>query len=164
MLRSALRNLFQSKIRLALAVGGVALALMLILALDAVVGGMEAKLTSYIDYSGADIFVAQSGVRNMHGHLSAAAIGKVRCAVGRPTVTPVLYLTNVVVANESATRPCDRAAASSRRGRVSPEGRALPFPQRVIDRGLPSNRGRIGDTVEICREFTLPACRKARPI
>ena len=63
MLRIALRNLFQNKVRLVLAVGGVALALMLILALDAVVGGMEAKLTAYIDYSGADIFVAQSGAR-----------------------------------------------------------------------------------------------------
>ena len=46
MLRIALRNLFQNKIRLVLAVGGVALALMLILALDAVVGGIVAKISS----------------------------------------------------------------------------------------------------------------------
>ena len=36
MLRIALRNLFQNKVRLLISVGGVALALMLILALDAV--------------------------------------------------------------------------------------------------------------------------------
>jgi hypothetical protein len=58
MLRIAIRNLFQNKVRLLIAVGGVALALMLITALDAVVGGMETRLTAYIDYSGADIFVA----------------------------------------------------------------------------------------------------------
>jgi putative ABC transport system permease protein len=108
MLRIAIRNLFQNKIRLVMAVGGVALALMLILALDAVVGGMEAKLTAYIDYSGADIFVAQSGVRNMHMAASALPLSvrsQVRAVPGVATVTPVLYLTNVVVSGGIVTWP-----------------------------------------------------------
>ncbi|MBI5828931.1 MAG: ABC transporter permease, partial [Chloroflexi bacterium] len=60
----ALRNLFQNKARLVISVGGVALALMLILSLDAIFTGMERRVTAYIDQSGADIFVSQSGVRN----------------------------------------------------------------------------------------------------
>ena len=36
---------------------------MLILALDAIFTGMEGQVTAYIDHGGADIFVAQSGVR-----------------------------------------------------------------------------------------------------
>ena len=66
MIRLAFRNLFQTKIRLLISVGGVALALLLILALDAIFTGVEKRLTAYIDNSGADIFVAQSEVRNLH--------------------------------------------------------------------------------------------------
>ncbi len=66
MLRYALRNLLQNKIRLVISVGGVALALTLILALDAILTGVEGQLSAYIDHSGADVFVSQSGVRNLH--------------------------------------------------------------------------------------------------
>ena len=66
MIRLAFRNLFQNKARLVISVGGVALALLLILSLDAVFTGVERQVTAYIDSSGADIMVAQSDVRNMH--------------------------------------------------------------------------------------------------
>ncbi len=164
MLRIALRNLFQNKVRLAIAVGGVALAFMLILALDAVVGGMEAKLTAYIDYSGADIFVAQSGVRNMHMAASAIPLSvksQVRAVAGAASVTPVLYLTNVVVANETRHLayvigvPPKPAAG----GPWSiAQGRAIPRPgEAIIDRGIAEQSGvRIGDTVEILGgDFTV---------
>jgi len=54
----ALRNLVQNKIRLVISMGGVALALSLILALDAIMTGVEGRLTAYIDNSGADVFVS----------------------------------------------------------------------------------------------------------
>jgi len=66
MLRLAFRNLFQSKVRLAISVGGIALALMLVLTLDAIMTGAEKRLTAYIDNSEADVWVAQSGIRNLH--------------------------------------------------------------------------------------------------
>jgi putative ABC transport system permease protein len=164
MLRIALRNLFQSKIRLALAVGGVALALMLILALDAVVGGMEAKLTAYIDYSGADIFVAQSGVRNMHMASSALPLSvrsQVRAVPGVATVTPVLYLTNLVVSGDNRHLayviglPPKAVAGGPWRivaGKAQPASR-----EAIIDRGIAEQSGiGIGDTVEILGEdFTV---------
>jgi putative ABC transport system permease protein len=164
MLRIALRNLFQNKIRLAIAVGGVALALMLILALDAVVGGMEAKLTAYIDYSGADIFVAQSGVRNMHMAASALPLSvksQVRAVPGVATVTPVLYLTNVVVAGENRHLAyvigLPAKVAAGRPWRIV-MGKRQPGPQEaIIDRGVAEQSGiRLGDTVEILgADFTV---------
>lgn len=49
MTRLAFRNLFQNKIRMMISVGGVALALLLILSLDAIFTGVEQRITVYID-------------------------------------------------------------------------------------------------------------------
>lgn len=157
MLRIALRNLFQNKVRLAIAVGGVALALMLIVALDAVVAGTETRLTAYIDFSGADIFVAQSGVRNMHMAASVLPLSvrnQVRAVPGVATVTPVLYLTNVVVSGENRHLayviglPANAVVGGPWRVVA---GRALPGPREaIIDRGVAEQSGiGLGDTVEI---------------
>ena len=164
MLRIALRNLFQNKVRLAIAVGGVALALMLIVALDAVVGGTETRLTAYIDYSGADIFVAQSGVRNMHMAASALPLSvrsQVRAVPGVATVTPVLYLTNVVVSGENRHLayviglPANAVVGGPWR---IVAGKALPGSREaIIDRGVAEQFGiGLGAMVEILGEdFTV---------
>ena len=49
MIRLAFRNLFQNKTRLLISVGGVALALLLILALDAIFTGVERQPTANLD-------------------------------------------------------------------------------------------------------------------
>lgn len=103
MFRLALRNLFQSRVRLSASVGGVALALLLILALDAVVAGMERQLTTYIDRSGADIIVAQGGVRNMHmasSAMSSSVRSRVRAVPGVAAVTAIQYATNMITVGE----------------------------------------------------------------
>lgn len=103
MLRLALRNLFQSRVRLGASAGGVALALLLILALDAVVAGMERQLTVYIDSSRADIIVAQEGVRNMHMASSAmkrSVRSRVRAIPGVAAVTSIQYATNMITVGE----------------------------------------------------------------
>lgn len=99
MFRYALRNLLQSKIRFVISVGGVALALLLILALDAIVTGVEGQLTAYIDHSGADVFVAQAGVRNLHmvsSTLPASVVNNVRAVPGVTSVTPIMYVTDTM--------------------------------------------------------------------
>ena len=78
MSRLAFRNLFQNKIRLVISIGGVALALLLILSLDAIFTGVERQITAYINHSGADIFVSQSNVRNMHMAASSLPVTLVR--------------------------------------------------------------------------------------
>ncbi len=103
MIRLAVRNLFQNKIRLAISVGGVALALLLILALDAIFNGVEKQITAYINHSGADIFVSQLNVRNMHmasSSLPMTTVQQVEAVPGVSTVTPILYLSNMVVVGE----------------------------------------------------------------
>jgi len=66
----AKRNLFQDKTRLALSVGGVALAIMLILVLNGFLTGMNIQITSYLENSPGSIVVAQKGVFNLLGATS----------------------------------------------------------------------------------------------
>src|SRR6266699_3423210 len=99
MFHYALRNLLQNKMRLVISVGGVALALSLILALDAIMTGVEGRLTAYIDHAGADIFVSQAGVRNLHmvsSTLPATVVGKVQAVSGVTAATPILYVTDTM--------------------------------------------------------------------
>jgi len=103
MFRLGYRNLFQSRTRFIVSVGGVALALLLILSLDGILAGSERRMTAYIDNTGADIFIAQSGVRNMHmasSSLPTSIQGEVRSIEGVRDITPILYLTNVVDVGE----------------------------------------------------------------
>src|SRR5574342_604672 len=101
MIRLAFRNLFQNKIRLVISVGGVALALLLILSMDAIFSGVEQRVTAYIDHSGADIWVSQEDVFNMHmasSSLPDSVARKVTTVRGVDAVTPILFLTTYVVA------------------------------------------------------------------
>ena len=103
MIRLAFRNLFQNKARLVISVGGVALALLLILSLDAIFTGVERQVTAYIEHSGADIWVSQADVRNMHmasSSLPDSVTRKVKYVPGVASVTPILYLTNNVVSGD----------------------------------------------------------------
>ncbi len=164
MLRLAFRNLFQSKARLVMSVGGVALALLLILALDAIFAGVERQVTAYIDYSGADIFVAQKGVRNMHmaaSSLPASVARKVKAVAGVASVTPILYLTNVVEANETRNLAyvigLPAAPAAGGVWQVA-AGKGTPADgEAIIDRRVAETSGvGLGDQVKILgEEFTI---------
>jgi putative ABC transport system permease protein len=103
MIRLAFRNLFQNKVRLVISLGGVVLALLLILALDAVFAGVERQITAYIEHSGADVWVSQEDVLNMHmasSSLPASVARKVKNVSGVASVTPIMYLTNNVIIGE----------------------------------------------------------------
>jgi len=67
----AFRNLFQQKFRLALSVGGVALAMMLIVLLNGFLAGIYVQITAYLDHTPVDLVVAQDGVTNL---LSATSL------------------------------------------------------------------------------------------
>ena len=106
MIRIAYRNLFQSRMRLIVSVGGVAVAMLLILALDAIVAGTERQMTAYIDHSGADVIVSQAGVRTLHmssSPLSATDLSSVRSEPDVASVTPILYVTNTIVAGDQTS-------------------------------------------------------------
>ena len=71
----ARRQLLAKSGRAMAGVGGIAVALLLVLALQAIFAGMEGRLTVYIDRSGADVIVAQQGVQTMHMTQSAVPAG-----------------------------------------------------------------------------------------
>ena len=66
----ARRNLLQDRTRLALSVSGVALAVMLMLLLNGLLGGMYTQIGAYLDHSPGSLVVAQRGVRNLLGATS----------------------------------------------------------------------------------------------
>ena len=99
----ARRALGRSRVRLFASVGGVALALSLTLALDAIYAGVANQLTAYVDRSGADVWVAQRGVRNLHmvaSWLPDNAVGQVRAVDGVADATPILYSTDTISAGD----------------------------------------------------------------
>jgi hypothetical protein len=61
----ARRSLVNDRVRLAISVGALAFAVLLVLLLRAIMDGTVRKSTSYIDNVGADVFVAMPGVTNM---------------------------------------------------------------------------------------------------
>lgn len=160
MLRLASRNLFQNKARLVISVGGVTLALLLILSLDAIFTGVERRITVYINQSGADIFVAQSGVRNLHMASSTmpdSVIRKVKRVPGVDSVTPVLYVSNNVVVGEERNLAYI-IGIPEKAGFGGPwkifSGNRLPGEgEAIIDRHVAAASGvTLGDEVEILGE------------
>ncbi len=160
MIRLAFRNLFQNKARLAISVGGVALALLLILSLDAVFTGVERQITAYIEYSDADVWVSQAGVLNMHmasSSLPDSVARKVRAVPGVASVTPILYLTNNVVYEDERNLAyiigLPESAEMGGPWKVS-SGRSLPGKsEAIIDRTIAEKAGiKMGDEVEILGE------------
>ncbi len=157
MTRLAFRYLFQNKIRLVISVGGVALALMLILTLDAIFVGVEKQITAYINHSGADIFVSQLNVRNMHmasSSLPITTVKQVEAVPGVGAVTPILYLSNmVVVGQERNLAYIIGLPENSGMGGPwdVPVGRGNPGPgEAVIDRNVAEKSGvGLGNDVEI---------------
>lgn len=99
----ARRNLGQNRVRLIASIGGVALALSLVLALDAIFAGVSNQLTAYIDRADADVWVSQAGVRNLHmvaSFLPASVTAEVQAVDGVADVTPILEATDSIAAGE----------------------------------------------------------------
>ena len=95
----ARRRLFRNRGRLLTSIGGVALALSLTLALDAIYAGVANGLTAYIDHAGADVWVSQAGVRNLHmvaSWLPASVTSQVQAVDGVRDATPILYTTDTI--------------------------------------------------------------------
>lgn len=160
MIRLAFRNLFQSKTRLVISVGGVALALMLILALDAIMAGVERQVTAYIDNAGADIWVSQENVRNMHmasSTLPSSVVSRVKSVEGVESATPILYLTGFIEMGADRNSayviglPSDPIVGGPWRVVA---GKTIPGKKEIIiDRDIADKSGMgISDTVKILGE------------
>ncbi len=90
----ARRQLLARKGRTIAGLAGIALALLLILAFKGLLAGAETRLTGYIDRSGADVVVADEGVRTMHmtqSVLPARVAAALETVPGVERATPILY-------------------------------------------------------------------------
>lgn len=90
----ARKSLFSDRRRAALGLGGVVLALLIVLALDGIFAGAMRQVTRYIDTADADVFVSQQGVRNMHMSSSSIPISareQVEKVEGVDSAVPILY-------------------------------------------------------------------------
>jgi putative ABC transport system permease protein len=160
MRRLAFRNLVQNIPRLLISVAGVGLALLLILALDAIFAGVETQITSYIENSGADVWVSQEDVLNMHmaySSLPDSVARRVERIPGVESVSPILYVTtNIITGDERNLAYIIGLPAGARLGipwQIS-AGRGLPLKgEAVIDRSIAEKSGiSLGDQVEILGE------------
>lgn len=157
MVSVARRNLFQEKARLLISVGGVAFALLLVLALDGLVAGSMAQITAYINNSGADVYVAQAGVRTMHMSSSAlplATAEEIRRVPGVAAVAPILYAANAVVAGDRRALAYvigfDPAAKLGGPWRLAAGSAALERGEAILDASAATKLGVVvGDSVEI---------------
>ena len=153
----ARRNLARNRVRLLVSVGGVALALSLTLALEAIYAGVANQLTTYIDRSGADVWVSQPGVRNLHmvaSWMPESVVDEVRAVDGVAEATPMLYSTDTIAAGDeravayviglpadaSMGGPWDVVEGSDRVGRG----------EVIVDRGFARKAGvALGDRVTV---------------
>ena len=153
----ARRNLARNRVRLLVSVGGVALALSLTLALEAIYAGVANQLTTYIDRSGADVWVSQPGVRNLHmvaSWLPESVVDEVRAVDGVAEATPILYSTDTIAAGDERAvayviglpadapmgGPWDVVEGSGRVGRG----------EVIVDRGFARKAGAaLGDRVTV---------------
>lgn len=88
----AWRNLAKDKTRLALSIGGVALAVMLVLILNGFASGLNAQIGAYLEHAPGTLVVAQDGVENLLGitsQLPDSAAGTIK-ARGAAQVIPIL--------------------------------------------------------------------------
>lgn len=129
---------------------GIALALLLVLALNAIFAGLETRMTAYIDRSGADVIVAQQGIASMHmteSALPAATLGAITRLPGVASATGILYRSGYVEAGDKS------GVVAVVGGGPVPNlvsGRAPGIGQIVIDRALAEQLSvGVGDSVRV---------------
>jgi putative ABC transport system permease protein len=156
-LELARRNLGQNRVRLIASIGGVALALSLVLALDAIFAGVPNQLTAYIDRTGADVWVSQAGVRNLHmvaSFLPASVTAEVQAVDGVAEVTPILETTDSVSAGEERAVVyvvgLPNGATMGGPWNVVEGSSEAHSGEAIVDEGFARRAGvRIGDSVTI---------------
>jgi len=160
----ALRTLLHDRIRLAIAIGGVSFAILLMLVLRGIMDGTVAKSTTYIDHVGADIFIAQQGVEHfalstsslpVQAEATAASAEGVARARGIISVPMVITLSS----EERAIRLVGFDAGGGLGGpwSLSEGSAAIGAFEIVMDSALARDEGiGVGDRVQIGgQEFTI---------
>jgi putative ABC transport system permease protein len=97
------RTLLRDWLRLVISVGGIGLAILLVLLLDGIREGTVAKSTTYIDHVGADVVVARQGVTNMALAASAVppeVVGEIQAIAGVRDAAGIMRIPVILGAND----------------------------------------------------------------
>ena len=159
----ARRNFFQDRRRSALAVGGIAVALLLVLVLDGIFAGALRQVTAYLRNVPADVIVSQQGVRTMH--MSASALSEdtpaqIESLPGVAWAEGIRY-TSGTLHSRGQSQLGYIIGYDTATGRAGPWDLTLGHPPRagevVLDKVGADNLGvGVGDTVEVLgRPFTV---------
>jgi putative ABC transport system permease protein len=144
----ARRQLFAKGGRTFAGLLGIASALLLVLALNAIFAGMEGRLTGYINRSGADVIVAQKGVQTMHMTQSALPerdVQAITAVDGVRSATPILYRSIFVERGDKSGVVALVGGGPIPGSAHTPVGRGI-----VIDKALAEQLGvGIGDSVQV---------------
>jgi putative ABC transport system permease protein len=156
--------LFYDRVRLAIAVSGLAFAVLLVLLLRGIMDGTIAKSTAYVDHVGADVFVASAGVRNMSLAASllpedlVAELGKVPGVERAAGITN----TNAILSSGEAVHPAQVIGYDPGAGLGGPwkltAGREVNGPGEIVIDSLLSEtiEAPLGATVRVLgRDFTV---------
>lgn len=159
----AVRNLRQNKTRFGLSVVGVALAVMLVVLLNGLRGGMYRQVGLYLEHTPGSVVVAQEGVNNLLAATSLLPPGTddaVRHMDGVGRVTPILSQFAILDLHERK-QPVYLVGYDAARGGgpwLLSDGRApAADDEAVFDRVLASRHDmRVGDRFSLLgRTFTL---------
>jgi len=154
----ATRTLLHDRVRLVISVGGIGFAILLILILRGIMDGTVARSTTYIDHSGADVFVAHEGVTHMMlaaSFLPESVVPELAACEGVAAAAGILRF-NVIV---STTHDLPAAAIG-----YGPEGLGGPWQlksgrdvtaadEAVVDSDLAAELGvSVGSTIRIANQ------------
>lgn len=152
----ARRSLFESRTRVLVAVGGVTLAMTLVIALDGIFAAMLRQATAYIDLTPFDIAVSQEGVRNLHMTSSQFPLSdndRIGRVSGVRQADAILFTTAYVVSGDNRNLVYLIGYQNGKLGGPPPSAdvpRELGKDEVVMDRRVAQESGiSVGDTVTI---------------
>lgn len=151
----ARRNITADRRRLAASVTGVGLAVMLILLLDGMWGGLKDQTHLYTDRAGADLYVLQSGLHELHdgGVLPASTVEQVRAVPGVAWAQPVRGTHVILELHGTKLGPYLVGVAPGARGgawSIATGRNVRADDEIVLDRVMADRHGvRVGNDIDV---------------
>ncbi len=164
----AIRNLFEGRTRFVISVGGVALAILLVVVLDAVFAGAMRQVTVYMDNTPFGLAVAQKGVKNMHMTSSlfpARDARKIEQVDGVRRVSTILYTSDFLVSGDNRSTAYVIGFKDGELGgpwTIAEGTSKLERWEIVIDRDIAKKYGlQVGDKIKVLgRKWTVAGLTK----
>lgn len=150
MVRWTLKNLVREPASVIASVGGIGLSLLLVVVIEGMFAGESERIVAYVRKAGADVWVMQAGVSNMHMASSLIRGDLERTVEGVPGVlaaTPIVYANGVVDAGgrQWFSYVVGLQSTAARGGPwAMAEGRDRPAPGEVVIPDVMAQKSGVG--------------------